>query len=45
VPQFAQVLPGKKVATFFQLERRVQGMVELQLTSGLPLLQDQPNQK
>jgi len=45
VPLFAKVLPGKKVATFYQIERRVQGMIELQLTSGLPLLQDQPAQQ
>jgi hypothetical protein len=45
VPQFAKVLPGKKVATFLQIERRVQGMIELQLTSSLPLVQDQPAQQ
>jgi hypothetical protein len=41
VPKFLAVLPGKKVATFYQIERRVQGMIDLQLTSQFPLVQDQ----
>ncbi len=41
LPIFSGVLPGKKVATFYQIERRVQGMIDLQLTSQFPLVQDQ----
>jgi hypothetical protein len=41
VPNFMQVLPGKLVATFFQIDRRLQMMVDLQLMSQLPLLQSQ----
>jgi hypothetical protein len=41
VPIFSKVIPGKKVATFFQIERRVQGMIDLQLSSQLPLVQSQ----
>ena len=37
VPVMNQVLPGKKAATFFQLERRLCLMVDLQLFSQLPL--------
>jgi hypothetical protein len=37
VPVVNQVLPGKKAATFFQLERRLCLMVDLQLFSQLPL--------
>jgi hypothetical protein len=36
-----KVLPGKKAATFFQLDRRISMMVDLQLTSQLPLVQSQ----
>ncbi len=41
VPLFQAVLPGKKVATFYQIERRVQAIIDLQLTSQFPLVQDQ----
>jgi hypothetical protein len=37
---FRKVLPGKKAATFFQLDRRISTMIDLQLTSQLPLAQD-----
>jgi len=33
-----QVLPGKKTATFFQLERRIELLVEVQIASQIPLL-------
>jgi hypothetical protein len=41
VPNFMTVLPGKLVATFFQIDRRLQMMVDLQLMSQLPLIQAQ----
>jgi hypothetical protein len=41
VPIFREVLPGKKAATFFQLDRLISMMVDAQLTSQLPLLQSQ----
>ncbi len=37
VPVVNQILPGKKAATFFQLERRLCLMVDLQLFSQIPL--------
>jgi hypothetical protein len=37
VPVMNQILPGKKTATFFQLERRLCLMVDLQLYSQIPL--------
>ena len=37
VPEVSQALPGKKVATFFQLDRRISMMMDLQLSSQLPL--------
>ena len=37
VPVVNQVLPGKKAATFFQLERRLCLMIDLQLFSQIPL--------
>ena len=37
VPVVMQVLPGKKTATFFQLERKLCMMVDLQLFSQIPL--------
>jgi len=36
---FRKVLPGKKVATFLQLERRISMMMDVEVTSGLPLAQ------
>src|ERR1700722_5946214 len=41
VPIIRKVLPGKKAATFFQLDRRISTMIDLQLTSQLPLAQSQ----
>jgi len=41
VPIFSKVISGKKVATFFQIERRVQAVIDLQLSSQLPLVQAQ----
>jgi Spy/CpxP family protein refolding chaperone len=41
MPSFLKVLPGKQVATFFQIDRRLQMMVDLQLMSQLPLVQSQ----
>jgi len=38
---FRRVLPGKKAATFFQLDRRISTMIDLQVISQLPLVQDQ----
>lgn len=38
---FRKVLSGKKAATFFQLDHRISMMIELQLTSQLPLAQSQ----
>ena len=42
VPIIAKVLDGKKTATFFQLDRRIAMMLELQVSSQMPLVQDQP---
>jgi hypothetical protein len=41
VPIFRKVLPRKKAATFFQLDRRISMMVDVQLASQLPLVQSQ----
>ena len=41
LPNFQKVLPGKKAATLFQLDRRVSMMIDLQLTFQLPLAQRQ----
>jgi hypothetical protein len=41
IPLFNQTLQGKKAATFFQIERRIQAMIDLQLSSQLPLVQAQ----
>jgi len=37
VPVVSQALPGRKAATFFQLDRRLSMMVDLQLFSQIPL--------
>jgi hypothetical protein len=41
VPIVAKVLDGKKTATFFQLDRRIATMMELQVSSQMPLVQEQ----
>ncbi len=41
VATFRKVLSGKKAATFIQLDRRISTMIDVQLTSRLPLAQSQ----
>jgi hypothetical protein len=41
VPIVSKVLDGKKTATFFQLDRRIMMMLELQVASQMPLVQEQ----
>jgi hypothetical protein len=41
VPIVSKMLDGKKTATFFQLDRRIAMMLELQVASQMPLVQDQ----
>ena len=41
VPMVAKVLEGKKTATFFQLDRRIAMMLDLQVSSQMPLVQEQ----
>ena len=36
VPEVSQVLPGKKAATFFQLDLRIIMMIDIQLASQNP---------
>ena len=41
VPILRKVLPEEKAATFFQLERGISMMIDVQLTSQLPLMPGQ----
>ena len=41
VTRVNQVLPGKKTATFFQLERRIEMLLDVEVASLLPPLQSQ----
>jgi hypothetical protein len=41
VPIINQVLPGTKTATFFQMDHRVGALVDLQLASQIPFVQEQ----
>jgi hypothetical protein len=41
VPMVAQVLNGRNTATFFQLDRRLSMMIDLQLASQIPVVQAQ----
>ncbi len=41
VPIFNKVLPGTKTATFFQIDRRLTTLIDMQLASGIPLVQEQ----
>jgi hypothetical protein len=38
VPMIAKVLPGKKAALFFQLDKRLGLLIDLQLASEIPLV-------
>ncbi len=38
IPEFEKVISHKKTALFFQIDRRVSMMIELQLASQVPLL-------
>ena len=38
LPLVKDVLPGKKAATFFQLDERISMMIDLEFASQLPLL-------
>jgi hypothetical protein len=37
IPEFEKVVPATKAATFFQIDRRLQLLVDLQLASQIPL--------
>lgn len=41
MPIFSKAVPGKVVATFFQLDRRVQALIDIQLASQIPIVQAQ----
>jgi hypothetical protein len=41
VPIINKVLPGTKTATFFQIDRRLSTLIDLQLGSQIPLVQEQ----
>jgi hypothetical protein len=39
VPIVSRVLPGKKTATFFQLDSRIALLLDVQLASQIPVVQ------
>jgi hypothetical protein len=41
VPIVRMILPAKKAATFFQIDRRVSMMIDVEITSQIPLVQSQ----
>jgi hypothetical protein len=41
VPVVSKILDGKKTATFFQLDRRIAMLIDVQMSSQMPLVQDQ----
>ena len=40
-PIFEKAVPGNVVATFFQIDRRIQSLIDIQLQSQIPLVQSQ----
>ena len=38
MPMIGKVLPGKKMARFFQIDRRLGVLIDVQVTSGIPLV-------
>jgi hypothetical protein len=41
VPIVGKVLPGKKAVTFFQMDRRIALLLDVQLAAEIPLVQEQ----
>ena len=41
LPIVNQVLPGTKTATFFQLDRYINSLIDVQVAGAIPLVQDQ----
>lgn len=39
IPIFKKTVSGKKTAQFFQIDRRLDGVIDLQLASGIPLVE------
>lgn len=39
IPIFAKIVSGKKTAQFFQIDRRLSLVIDLQLASGIPLVE------
>jgi hypothetical protein len=40
IPLFEQVIPGRKVALFFQIDRRLYAVLDMQVASQIPLMID-----
>jgi hypothetical protein len=38
IPLFEKVIPGKKVALFFQIDRRLYALLDMQVASEIPLI-------
>ena len=38
IPLFEKVIPGKKAALFFQIDRRLQALLDIQVASEIPLV-------
>ena len=38
IPKFEEVIPGKKAALFFQIDRRLQALLDIQAASEIPLV-------
>jgi len=38
IPQFEKVVPGKKAALFFQIDRRLQALMDIQVAAEIPLV-------
>ena len=39
VPRFREILPAKKVARFFQLENKMDAVIEYDLATSIPLVE------
>ena len=42
IPLFEKVVPGRKVARFFQIDRRLYALLDMQVLSEIPLVVDSP---
>ena len=42
VPEFAAILPGRKVARLYQIENKMDAVIRYDLAATIPVIEEQP---